>query len=165
MKVNAALVNFAQNCQVIHSLMPPQPYLVRSLGGSEGVMPYRVNPLVSAAFIGSLAAARVQRRGCLFCRRRTPHRGAHREVDAVNFRHFGLPRREHPLGIMRLDPALEETGRNRQTNAFILHAFEVHARKPARINVFSNARPKPALNPRPAILFNICHCLITFLKE
>jgi hypothetical protein len=26
-------------------------------GGSEGVMPYRVNPLVSAAFIGSLAAA------------------------------------------------------------------------------------------------------------
>lgn len=57
MKVNAALVNFAQNCQVIHSLMPPQPYLVGSLGGSEGVMPYRVNPLVSAAFIGSLAAA------------------------------------------------------------------------------------------------------------
>jgi len=34
-----------------------QPYLVGSLGGSEGVMPYRVNPLVSAAFIGSLAAA------------------------------------------------------------------------------------------------------------
>jgi hypothetical protein len=37
--------------------MPPQPCLVRLLGGSEGVMPYRVNPLVSAAFIGSLAAA------------------------------------------------------------------------------------------------------------
>ncbi len=37
--------------------MPPQPYLVELLGGSEGVMPYRVNPLVSAAFIGSLAAA------------------------------------------------------------------------------------------------------------
>lgn len=37
--------------------MPPQPYLVGSLGGSEGVMPYRVNPLVSAVFIGSLAAA------------------------------------------------------------------------------------------------------------
>ncbi len=57
MKVNAALVKFAQNCQVIHSLMPPQPYLVGLLGGSEGVMPYRVNPLVSAVFIGSLAAA------------------------------------------------------------------------------------------------------------
>ncbi len=57
MKVNATLVNLAQNCQVIHSLMPPQPYLVGLLGGSEGVMPYRVNPLVSAAFIGSLAAA------------------------------------------------------------------------------------------------------------
>jgi hypothetical protein len=57
MKVNAALVNLAQNCQVIHSLTPPQPYLVGLLGGSEGVMPYRVNPLVSAAFIGSLAAA------------------------------------------------------------------------------------------------------------
>src|SRR5258708_30406207 len=57
MKVNAALVNFAQNCQVIHSVMPPEPDLVRSLGGWEGVMPYRVNPLVSAAFIGLLAAA------------------------------------------------------------------------------------------------------------
>src|SRR5260370_11324922 len=57
MKVNAALVNFAQNCQVIHSLMTPQPYLVRLLGGSEGVMPYRVNPLVSAVFIGAITAA------------------------------------------------------------------------------------------------------------
>ena len=57
MKVNAALVNVAQNCQVIHSLLPRQPYLVRIAGGSEGVMPYRVNPLVSAVFASALAGA------------------------------------------------------------------------------------------------------------
>jgi hypothetical protein len=52
----------------IHLLMPPQPYLVE-LRGSEGIMPYRVNPLVSAVFVSSLAGrcpfARVGPRGRL----------------------------------------------------------------------------------------------------
>jgi len=56
-KVNAKHLDFTQSCQVIHSLLPPQPYLVEMLGGSEGVMPHRVNSLVRAVLAGSLAAA------------------------------------------------------------------------------------------------------------
>jgi hypothetical protein len=57
MKVNARQLDFTQSCQVIHSLPPPQSYLVEMLGGSEGVMPYRVNSLLRLVFAGSLAAA------------------------------------------------------------------------------------------------------------
>src|SRR5262249_29376448 len=39
------------------SLPPRRTYLVESLGGSEGIMPYRVNSRVPSLFAGSLVAA------------------------------------------------------------------------------------------------------------
>ncbi len=82
--------------------------------------------------IGPLGpAVRIERREGFFRRRRATHRGAHGEVDAVHFRHLGLPAGEDAIGIMRLDPALEKTRRNRKMHALLLHAFEVHARNPA----------------------------------
>jgi hypothetical protein len=65
---------------------------------------------------------------------------------------------------MRLDPALEKPRRNRQMNAFRLHAFEIHPREPARIDVFSDACTQPTLHAWPAILFHIWHFPTTFLK-
>jgi len=117
------------------------------------------------ARIVPLGTARLDRRSCLLCRHRTTHRRSHGEVDAVHFRHFGLPGRQHALGVMGLDPALQKARWHRQMHAFILHGLEIHAREPAGIDVFPDARPQPALHPRPAILFCVCHCSNTFLKE
>ena len=72
---------------------------------------------------------------------------------------------KNALGVMRLDPALEKPRGNRKADAFVLDAFQIHPRKPARIDIFSDARPQPAFHTRPTILFRICHCLRTFLKE
>ena len=115
--------------------------------------------------IGVFDAALIGRRSRFLGGRGTSHRRAHGEIDPVHFRHLGLPAGENTVGVMRLDPALEESGRNRQMHAFVLHAFQIHARKPARVDVFADARPQSSLHARPAILFHICHCLRTFLKE
>jgi hypothetical protein len=93
------------------------------------------------------------------------HRRADGEVDPVHFRHLGLPARKNALGVVRLDPALEKPRRNRKMHTLLLDAFQVHSRKPARIDVFSDRRTQSALHARPTILFHICHCLTTFLKE
>jgi hypothetical protein len=66
---------------------------------------------------------------------------------------------------MRLDPALEEPGRNRKVHALLLYGFQIHPRKPACIDVFPDRRTQPALHARPTILFHICHCLTAFLKK
>jgi hypothetical protein len=95
--------------------------------------------------IGPLGAALIERRENFFCRRRATHR-AHGEVDPVYFRHLGLPAGENPLGVMRLDPALEKPRRNREVDAFLLHAFQIHACKPACVDVFSHARAQPTLH-------------------
>ena len=124
--------------------------------------------LERGAAVARLGPARVERgRGASFgvgagaahCRR------AHGEIDPVHFRHLGLPAREHALGIMRLDPALQKTRRHRQMHALVLHGFEVHARKPAGVDVFPHARPQTTLDARPAILFRICHCLESFSQK
>ena len=88
-------------------------------------------------------------RGC------RPQGGAHGEIDPMHARHLGLPARQHALGIVGLDPALEEPRRNRQANAFILYGFEIHACEPARIDVLSDARAQPPLHARPTILFHV----------
>ena len=79
-------------------------------------------------------------------RRGGAHRGAHAEIDPMHSRHLGLPTGQHALGIMRLNPALEEARRNRKVDAFRLDAFQVHPRKPARIDVFSDGRAQPTLH-------------------
>ena len=115
--------------------------------------------------IGLLDAALIGRCGSFLGGRGAAHRRAHGEVDPVHFRHLGLPAGQDTVGVMRLDPALEEPGRNRQMHAFVLHAFQIHARKPARIDILAYTRPQPPLHARPSILFHICHCLRTFLNE
>src|SRR5579872_5609100 len=103
-------------------------------------------------------------------------RGAHGEIDPVHFRHFGLPAGKNPLGVMRLDPALEKARRDRKVDAFVLNALQIHAGKPTRVHVLADARPQPAFHARPTILIHVrhcvrhcvchcvCHCLGTSLK-
>ena len=98
------------------------------------------------AAVGPLGAARSSAARRFLGGRRAAHRGAHGEIDAVHFRHLGLPAGQHALGVMRLDPALQKPRRHRQVHAFLLHAFQVHAREPARIDVFADARAQPALH-------------------
>ena len=73
--------------------------------------------------IGVLDAALIGRCGGFLGGRGAAHRRAHGEVDPVHFRHLGLPAGQDTVGVMRLDPALEEPGRNRQMHAFVLHAL------------------------------------------
>ena len=96
--------------------------------------------------IGSLGATRIERRGRLLYRCRATHRRAHRQVDPMHFRHLRLPAREHALGIMGLNPTLEKPRRDRQANAFILHALQVHSREPACIDILSHACAQPTLH-------------------
>ena len=96
--------------------------------------------------IGPVSAARIGQGDSLLCGRRASHRGAHGKVDAVHFRHLGLPAGENALGIMRLDPALEKPRGNRKVDALRLDAFQVHSREPTRIDVFSYTRAQPALH-------------------
>ncbi|MGY4300822.1 hypothetical protein ACVWXN_008917 [Bradyrhizobium sp. i1.4.4] len=74
------------------------------------------------------------------------HRGANGEIDAMNFRRLGLPARQYALGIMRLNPALQEARRHREPHALLLHAFQIHTGEPARIDVFAYVRAQPALH-------------------
>src|SRR4029079_4708440 len=85
-------------------------------------------------------------------------------IDAMHLRHLGLTARQHPLGIMRLDPAPQESRGNREADAFMLHALQVHPREPARINVLAHTRPQPAFDAGPALMFRICHCLKLFQR-
>src|ERR1700759_4987351 len=83
----------------------------------------------------------------------------------MHFGHLRLPGREHAFGVMRLDPALQEARRHRKPHAFVLHAFQVHAREPACIDVLAHARAQTAFDARPTILFRICHCEKLFKCE
>jgi hypothetical protein len=107
--------------------------------------------------LGPFGATQIDRRRRFLGRRGTTHRGAHSKIDLMHFRHFGLPARQHTIGVVRLDPALEEAGGNRQMDTFLLHGFEIHPREPAGIDVFSDAGTQPTLHPRPPILFHVCH--------
>ncbi len=91
-------------------------------------------------------AASLDRRGCFLRLHHGAHSGPDREIDAMHFRHLGLPARQHALGIVGLDPALQEARRDRKPHALILHAFQIHACKPARVDVLANARAQPPLH-------------------
>src|SRR5581483_6755451 len=95
---------------------------------------------------------------CLLCGRRRPDRCAHGKIDPVHFGCLRLPGREHAFGIMRLDPALQEARRHRKPHAFVLYAFQIHAREPACVDVLAYTRAQTAFDARPTILFRICHC-------
>src|SRR5262249_20744558 len=92
------------------------------------------------------------------------HRRAHGQLDAREGGLLGLPAREHALGIMRLDPALEEARGHRQLDGVGLAAVELHAREPARIDVIADLGAKTVLHAAPSILIH-AHCCWSLLRR
>ena len=82
---------------------------------------------------------------------------ADRELDTRKARLLGLPAGQHPLGIVRLDPALEKTCRDRQFDRIPVAAIELHACEPARIDILADFGAKPLLHARPTLLFHVRH--------
>src|SRR5205807_2132383 len=85
--------------------------------------------------------------------------GAHRQLDAADLGFLRLPAREHAFGIMRLNPALEKTRGNRQTDGAVTDALKIHAGEPTRIDVVAHGRAKAPLHACPAILFRARHLI------
>ena len=88
---------------------------------------------------------------------RAQHGRAHDQLDAADFRLFRLPAGQHALGIVRLDPALEETGRYRQAHGSLFDRFQVHAREPARIDVVTDLGAQAPFDPCPTLVFCVRH--------
>ena len=85
-------------------------------------------------------------------RRGADHRAAHADLDLLDFRLLGLPAGQQAVGVMRLDPALEEPRRHRQVYHVRLEPFQIHARKPALKNVLADFGAKPFLDSLPPLL-------------
>src|SRR6516164_6059995 len=62
---------------------------------------------------------------------------------------------------MRLNPALEETGRHRQADRSVLDRLQVHAGKPARIDVVADFGAQAPLHPNPALLIHVRHFIVS----
>jgi len=67
-----------------------------------------------------------------------------------------LPAGQNPVGIVRLNPALEELGRDRHVNAVVMDALKVHAGKPAGVEILADIGPQPSLKARPLVAFDVC---------
>ncbi len=72
---------------------------------------------------------RLHGRGLL--RQRSQYAGAHAQLDAADGGLLGLPAGKDALGVMRLDPALEEARRDREPHRGFVEALKVHPREPA----------------------------------
>src|SRR3974390_2491756 len=66
---------------------------------------------------------------------------------------------------MRLNPALEETGRHRQADRSVLDRLQVHAGKPARIDVVTDLGAQTPLHPSPALLIHVRHFIVSLPLE
>src|SRR4029077_1585949 len=97
-------------------------------------------------------------------RQRADHRGTDRELDARKPRLLGLPARQHPLGVVGLDPALEKARGHRQLDGIPFAAVEFHAREPTRIDVVAHFGPKAVLHTRPAVLVHARHIACLFFS-
>src|SRR5262245_16195910 len=53
---------------------------------------------------------------------------------------------------MRLNPAFEKSSWHRQAYSALFDRLQIHAGKPARIDIFTYFRPKTFFDPRPAFL-------------
>jgi hypothetical protein len=61
---------------------------------------------------------------------------------------------------MRLDPTFEEAGRHRQAHPAFFDRLQVHARKPARIDVVADLYAQALLDPNPALLIRVGHFFV-----
>ena len=85
------------------------------------------------------------------------HGGAHGELDARKIRLLGLPARQHPFGIMGLDPALEKARGYGQLDGVAFAAVEFHAGEPTRVHVVADFGAKAVLHARPAVQIHARH--------
>jgi hypothetical protein len=66
------------------------------------------------------------------CGRAHPqYAGADDQIETAHAGLLVLPAGKHAIGVVRLDPALQEAGRNRQSHRLAVDAFELHPGKPA----------------------------------
>src|SRR4029453_18678484 len=56
---------------------------------------------------------------------------------------------ENPIGVVRLDPALQKARRHRQMGAGVHDGFELQASEPARENVLAEFGAQPSLHAAP----------------
>ena len=87
------------------------------------------------------------------------HCGADRELDPQKVRLLGLPAGQHPVGIVRLDPALEKARGHGQLDRIPVAAIELHAAEPTRVNVVTDFGAKTILHARPAVQIHARHCV------
>jgi hypothetical protein len=52
------------------------------------------------------------------------------QIEAAHARLFVLPAGKYAIAIVRLNPALEKAGRDRQSHGLAVDAFELHSAKP-----------------------------------
>src|SRR6476469_7574952 len=62
---------------------------------------------------------------------------------------------------MRLNPALQKPRRHRELDGLAIHAIEIHARKPTRINVLADFGLETFLYPYPALLVRGGHLVFS----
>ena len=97
-------------------------------------------------------------------RRRQPARGistfgwtfgragaAHENLDARHARALRLPQRQQPLFVVRGDPRLQESRRQRQIDGARVGLLEGRAREPAVEDVLAQFGPQALLDARPLI--------------
>ncbi len=85
------------------------------------------------------------------------HRGANADLDPAHQRLLRSPAGQHPLGVMRLNPALQEPCRDREPDHVVVEAIEIHAREPAGEDVVAHLGPQPLLDPRPSLQIRARH--------
>jgi hypothetical protein len=98
-----------------HEGLEGQPGVERR--AAERLMPRRIADRQRPAVAGDVEAATVAGShlglGLGLDDGRAQYRRPHDQLDAADFRLLRLPACQHPFGIVRLDPALEETRRHR----------------------------------------------------
>ena len=66
---------------------------------------------------------------------------------------------------MRLDPALEESRRDRQPRHGVFDAVQFHAFEPALEDVLTDFGAQPLLDSLPALLLRGGHCSFSFVSD
>jgi hypothetical protein len=79
------------------------------------------------------------------------------DVDLLDIGVLALPAGQHAIGVVRLDPALEEARRHREVRRVDLDPFEIHAGKPALENILADFGAKLFLHSQPALLIRARH--------
>src|SRR5205823_1286031 len=73
--------------------------------------------------------------------------------------------RQHALAVVRLNPTLEKSGGHRKAHGVRLDSFKLHAREPARENVFADFGPQSPSDAQPPFLIGLCHLEFFFSHE